>query len=489
MRDWELTVALESAAALPIFLQIARAVVGDIRSGRLRPGDALPGSRRLARSLGVHRNTVLAAYDELIAEGWLWTRAAGGTFVASEPPSPALSQPSAPTRIAERPGYPLPEPLPPDLPPPYPPGTLVLARGAPDVRLVPTTELARAYRRVLLREGPALLAYGDPAGHPRLRAALASMLSAARGIAATAETVMVTRGSQMALDLAARALVAPGDTVAVEALGHPPAWRAFRLAGARLVPIELDREGLRVEALAEALARHPIRAVYLTPHHQFPTAVVMPADRRRALLELARAHRLAIIEDDYDHEFHYDGKPILPLASRDPAGTVLYVGTLSKILAPGLRTGFVAAPPPVIERMASLRVVSDLQGDLLAECALAELFQDGELGRHVRRMRGIYRARRDALVAALRAELGSVLEIDVPSGGMALWARVAPGIDLDAWSRRALACGVAFRPGRVYDFRGASRPFIRLGFTFHDEGELAEAARRMARALELVAVA
>jgi len=490
MRDWQLTLALEPDSALPLFVQISRAIAGDILSGRLRPGDALPGSRTLAQSLGVHRNTVLATYDELIAEGWLRTEAAGGTFVASELPAPARRPiPLPAARVAREAAYPLAPPLPFERPPDYAAGSLVLAKGAPDPRLLPTAELARAYRRVLLRDGRKLLVYGDPTGSRRLREALASMLSAARGIAADPECILVTRGSQMALDLAARALLAPGDVVAVEALGHPPAWNALRLAGARLLPVEVDGGGLRVDTLARALERQPILLVYVTPHHQFPTAVVMPPDRRRALVELAQAHRLAIIEDDYDHEFHYDGRPALPLASRDPSGAVLYIGTLSKILAPGLRIGFVVAPPPVIERMTSLRVATDLQGDLVAESAIAELFRSGELGRHVRRMRRIYHARRDALAAALRAELGSALEFDIPSGGMALWARGAPGIDLDAWSSRARACGVAFRPGRMYDFHGACQPATRLGFTFHDEAELAEAARRMAKGLGLVGAA
>ena len=268
-----------------------------------------------------------------------------------------------------------------------------------------------------------------------------------------------------------------------KSLGHPPAWNAFRLAGAELVAIPTDHGGLSVDALSAVLERQAVRAVYVTPHHQFPTTTVMPASRRKALLSVASAHRVAIIEDDYDHEFHYDGKPVLPLASADTDGTVLYVGTLSKILAPGLRAGFVVAPAPVIARMTSLRVASDLQGDLVAECALAELFENGELGRHVRRMREIYRCRRDAFVAALQHELGTELEFEIPSGGMALWARVRAGIDIDDWVPRALAHGVAFRAGRMYDFHGARQPYTRLGFTYHDEAELADAARRMAQAL------
>lgn len=469
-----------------MYLQIARSISADIREGRLHPGNALPGSRTLAQTLGVHRNTVLAAYTELVTEGWVRTEVAGGTFVSVDIPIRNRKQFSVQddrSNVAHEPGYHIDALTTYEKPPVYAPGTLVLAKGAPDVRLLPSLELARAYRRVLTRNGPRLLTYGDPRGHEALRGALVTMLSNSRGIHATVESIMITRGSQMAIDLAARALITPGDIVIVESLGHRPAWNAFRLAGASLVAAPMDAAGLLVGALEPILARGRVRAIYITPHHQFPTTTVMPPARRAQLLEFARKHRIAIIEDDYDHEFHYDGRPVLPLASADPSGVVVYVGTLSKILAPGLRMGFVVAPPPVIDAMTSVRVVADLQGDLSVECAIAELFATGELDRHVRRMRRAYHSRRDALVNALTDELGSVLSFAVPSGGMALWARVAMDVDVDEWAHRALAHGVAFRGGRMYDFAGDSQPFTRLGFSFHNEAELAESARRMGAAL------
>lgn len=484
MRVRELAVPLDPDSPLPLFLQIARAIADDIRNGRLRPADSLPGSRALARELGVHRNTVLAGFRELQAEGWIETRVARGTFVAKDlPTSPLPSGNRVAPSVAPRPAYAFAAPLWYDEPPPYGPGMLVLTKGAPDVRLLPAAELARAYRRVLLRHGPELLTYGDPRGHVRLRAALAGMLTTARGIPADPDDILVTRGSQLGLSLAARALIEAGDVVAVEALGHPQVWNAFRLAGAELVPVPVDRDGLCVDALAPVVARRPIRAVLVTPHHQFPTTTVMPTQRRLELLEFARERGIAIIEDDYDHEFHYDGRSILPLASGDRTGSVIYVGTLSKILAPGLRLGFVVAPRTVIARMTSLRVATDLQGDLAVECALAELFASGEFGRHVRRMRRLYRSRRDALVEALRRHLPDAVDFRVPSGGMALWVRAAPDIDVETWARHGASVGVAFRGGRIYDFAGAYQPYMRLGFTFHEERELDEAAQRMARAL------
>jgi GntR family transcriptional regulator/MocR family aminotransferase len=465
-------------------VQLASAVARDIAARRLTPGQSLPGSRTLARSLGIHRNTVLAAYAELAAEGWIVTHKARATVVAPTLPVDSLRGLSrrAGARAMEA-AY--------DLPPPaievrhhvYPSGTLVLARAAPDVRLLPIRELASAYRRVLLLHGPSLLFYGDPRGHPRMRAQLATMLAETCAIAATTETVLITRGSQMAVVLAARTLLRPGDLVAVEALGHPLVWAALRAPGVELAPIPIDAGGLVISALAELVARRPIRAVYVTPHHQFPTNVVMPSDRRRALLALAKAHRFAVIEDDYDHEFHYEARPIAPIASADEAGCVVYLGTMSKLLAPGLRIGFLVAPRTVIDRMAGVRAAMDLQGDHATECAVAELLEDGELQRHTRRMRTIYHARRDVLVATLRRELGDALTFDVPAGGMAIWARVAPGIDLESWVRAGAERGVAFAGARYYDLAGRDLPFVRLSFTYLDEDELVEAVSRMKRAL------
>ena len=484
MRTWEFAVALDPEHARPLYSQLARAIIADIQRGRLQPGEALPGSRTLAKSLNLHRNTVLAGYAELAAEGWVSTERAGKTFVSRELPSTASARPAG---VAKQrgPGYPLLPSVPVMTNPSYPSGTLVLTRGVPDVRLFPSAALARAYRRAFIRSGRNLLTYGSPRGHFALRTELATMLSDTRGIATTPDSVMVTRGSQMAVDLVGRALLQPGDVVAVEALGHQAAWQSLALNGARLMPIALDSGGMDVDALGRLAAKERVRAVYLTPHHQFPTTTVMPASRRLQLLELARVHRFAIFEDDYDHEFHYQGRPLLPLASNDPEGVVIYIGTLSKSLAPGLRIGFVVAPEAVLARMESLRVIIDLQGDLTAECAIAELFEDGELPRHIRRMRRIYEHRRDALMEALHTVLPDVVRFSPPPGGMALWVEVEGDISVEAWAAAALAHGVVFRDARVYDFHKQPQPFIRLGFTAHDEKELGEAVRRMAKSLPL----
>uniref|UniRef100_UPI001F565BF2 aminotransferase-like domain-containing protein n=1 Tax=Anaeromyxobacter sp. SG66 TaxID=2925410 RepID=UPI001F565BF2 len=370
---------------------------------------------------------------------------------------------------------------------PPPPGALQLLGGVPDPRLVPVAALARAYRRALSRREH--LGYGDARGHPRLRAALARMLGEARGLAVRSEGVLVTRGAQMALAVAARGLLRPGDAVAVEDLGYRPAWEALRLAGLRLVPLKLDARGLDVEALAARAGPERIRAVYLTPHHQYPTLVTLSPARRLSLLDLARRARLVVLEDDYDNEFHYEGRPVQPLASADAAGVVVYVGSLSKVLAPALRIGFLAGPEDAIARLTAHRHYLDRQGDLAVEAAVAELLEEGEAQRHVWRTRRIYAARREALADALRAELAGALTFEQPPGGMAYWCRVAPGLDAEAWADRALAAGVAVQAGRLFAFDGGSPPNLRLGFGRLDERELREAVRRLAGALGRASVA
>lgn len=477
MRPWTFPVALQAGTARqPVFQQIAQAIRGDIRRGRLRPGDALPGSRSLAATLAVHRNTVLAAYRELEAEGWILS-VHRSTRVAPGLPEPAPGGDRTGAGVGV--GYDLTPPTTARLRPAQ--AGLDFGGGLPDLRLVPTELLARAYRRALGH--PELLGYGDPAGEPRLRAALARLLSEMRGLAATADRLMVTGGSQGALDLVARTLLRPGDRVAVEDPGYPTAWATLRAAGAELVPVPVDATGLRVDALEQRLAQGPLRAIYLTPHHQFPTTVTMGAARRLRLLELAARHRIALLEDDYDNEFHFEGRPVLPLAGGDPAGVVIYLGTLSKILAPGLRLGFVAGPRVLVEALAARRAAADGQGDPVLQRAVAELLEDGLLQRHARKMRRTYQARREALAASLRHHLDGAVAFDLPAGGMSLWLAVDPAIEVENWGARAREAGVGLYTGRRFDFQGRPRPNLRLGFSTLDERELEEAVRRLARVL------
>ncbi len=485
MSRWQLNLVLHESSPSPIFVQIADAIVAEIQRGRLGKGARLPGSRALAQSLKVHRNTVLSAYAELQSQGWLETRQASGTFVATDLPSAHLpnttpSNGSAPHHSL---GFELRSVHKPSLSFKPPPGILGMTAGMPDLRLIPVDELARAYRRAVKMRGHALMGYTEPQGHVALRTALSAMLTKTRGLTPQPQNILITRGSQMGLYLTARALLGPGDVVAVEALGYPPAWDALRQTGARLVPISVDERGFDTGELEALLQREPVRAVYVTPHHQYPTMAVMAPERRAHLLALARTHRFAVIEDDYDNEFHYDGRPVLPLASADTHGVVLYLGTLSKALAPGLRLGYVVAPPEAIAALTALRTSIDRQGNQTIEAAVADLLEDGTVQRHARRMRRVYKTRRDALTDRLRARLGHVLSFEPPAGGMSLWATVHQDVDVDRWSAQGLKEKVFFSTGQRFDFHQRRLQTVRLGFACLTPEEIDTGTQRMLRAL------
>lgn len=462
-----LALDIEPSPRGPLFLAIAEAIARDIARGRLAAGTRLPGTRALARELGVHRNTVDAAYQELLTQGWLRAEPARGTFVARDLPQGMMLASPAPVA---------------DVPAPVQPA-LGFSDGAPDPGLVPDKALARSFRRALM--SPAFRAgsdYGDARGTLSLRQVLVSYLASDRGVVAEPERLLVTRGSQMALFLAAKAVVEPGAVIAVEEPGYPLAWEAFRAAGAGVHGVPVDGGGLSIAALEDALARNRrIRAVYVTPHHQYPTTVTMGAGRRLQLLDLAQRHRLAVIEDDYDHEYRFEGRPVLPLAARAPAGLPLvYVGSLSKLLSPGIRLGYAVAPETVLTRMAAARAAIDRQGDAPLEAALAELIRDGDLGRHARKARRVYRARRDLLAEALADLLGERVSFELPAGGLAIWLQ-AIGVPAELWARRAGEAGLALLPGSRFALQRPAPEAFRLGYAALNEAQIHRAVEILAR--------
>lgn len=476
-----ITIELRRTDGEPVFLSLAASILAEIERGRLRPGDALPGTRALARSLRLNRNTVDAAYHELTMQGWLAAEPSRGTFVAHDLPDLgkiALMRRQRPPKTAQEAGA-APRPM------------LDLSDGAPDPRLLPVAEFARAFRHALA--GPALRAagsYGDPRGCPVLRHELASYLRQERGVTAAADDILVARGSQMALFLAASAVVEPGEIIAVETPGYPLAWAAFRAAGARIAGVPVDGGGIDIDRLESLAAREArLKAVYLTPHHQYPTTVTLGAARRLKLLDLARRHGLTIIEDDYDHEYRFDGRPLLPLSARAEADSqMIYVGSLSKLLAPGIRIGYAVAGRAHLQRMTDRREAIDRQGDLPLEHALAGLIASGTLRRHARKARRIYQARRDLLAALLRERLAGEAEFALPAGGLAIWLRLKQGVSAErtsaeTWAANAAAIGLSVQPGVRFALDTAHPPeAFRLGFAGLDDTELRRAADLLAKA-------
>jgi GntR family transcriptional regulator/MocR family aminotransferase len=483
LRPWELRIVLARESGQPAYLQIANALIDAIRQGRLPAGTALPGTRELAARIGVNRKTVQQSYDELIAQGWLTAEATRGTFVSAAlpiiAPAPAARQAAPSETVFEL------RRAAPDLPYVAPTlGMITFDDGAPDTRLMPAELVARAYRRALLEAAHKnRLGYSDPRGLLVLREAVADMLRADRGLNCTAENICITRGSQMAIFLSARLLAAPGDEIAIESLSYPPAREAFGAAGAGIHAVPVDEHGLDTETLEALCRRTKIRAIYVTPHHHFPTTVVLPPERRIRLAALAEQYEFAIIEDDYDHEFHFSHRPLLPLASAQGFGRLVYIGSLSKLLSPSLRIGYLVGSKNLIARAAAEVMMIDRQGDPVTETAAAELMTSGALKSHARKVLRIYAARREFLAGRLQAAFGERIGFMMPQGGLALWVNFAAGVDVAALAQAARGHGLAFTAGQAFATNGALVRGARLGFGSLDEAELAEAVERLRRAV------
>ncbi|HWY62257.1 MAG TPA: PLP-dependent aminotransferase family protein [Rhizomicrobium sp.] len=484
LRPWDFKILIRRASKAAVFLQIAHAIIDEIKRGRLAPGTALPGSRELAESLEINRKTVIQAYAELEAQGWVTSEKTRGTFVSAHLPEIAQSaKESRRGRIPERPDFRLVGAAP-NIPLILPEkNMLVFDDGAPDTRLIPLDALARAYRNALGQAGRGRLGYGDPRGTAGLRAAISGMLNMDRGLITTPDNICLTRGSQMAIYIAARILAGPGDTVVMEELSYPPAREAFRFAGAEVVPVPLDAQGMRVDELENICRKKRVRAVYVTPHHQFPTTVLMKPDRRMRLLSLAAQFGFAIVEDDYDHEFHFVHQPMLPLASADMSGKVVYIGSLSKILSPSLRLGYLVGPKSFIDRAASEIMMIDRQGDPATEGAVNELIESGELHRHTRKVMKLYGERREHFAGLLKSLFGRRVEFTVPDGGLAFWVQFKD-TDLDLLAAFGIKHGVAILPARAFTTTPRPVHAARLGFASLDMTELKRATQRLRTALD-----
>ena len=468
LAQWSYLPAFRPKGTAPLPLQLAEHLLQDIRAGRLKPGDALPSSRSLAEALELGRNTVSEAYRELALGGWIQVRPAGGTTVSD--PLPEGDRP-VPVAAAVAPA------------PAVRRGDLMVHTGLPDQRLQPSVLLARAYRRALQRLEKDPVHLPDPQGLPALRTGLADLLRRSRGMTVEAAQVMVLPSIQFATFLAIQALVRPGDRIACEGLCAPAVRQAILRAGGVLVPLPVDAEGVETEALERELRAKPIKALFLTPRCQYPTTVALSEPRRDHLMALARRSPFWILEQDPDGEIQYAGAPIPSLAAADAALELVHIGVLSKVFAGNRRLGYLAVPARLMPELRDLRRLMDQQGDPALEGALAELLDEGSLRSHLLRMRETCLERREALVAALEAELGGVLRPTAPQGGMALWVPVDPAVDLEAWHRRAEAQRVAFTPGREYHWDQQTVPALRLGFAAHDPSELRELARRLKAAL------
>lgn len=480
----------------PVYRQLERALREWIESGRLVAGERLPPSRELARELALSRNSVNRAYRALLDEGLLRARVGQGTFVA------ARGRPRAVAAERSGTGGP-PAGAPPARGfawegllsararrrwPPAPHGTQ--RRGVPvrfdfrggrvDPDLFPLAEWRRAWSRALSERAAELAAPGHPFGLGALREEIALAL-VARGIACEPEHVLVVSGAQQALDLVARVLVDPGDVVVMENPGYFGAIEAFGAAGAELVGVGVDEEGISVDELARVLRSRRAKLVYVTPSAQFPTGAVLSEPRRAALLELADAHHVPVFEDDYDSELRFEGPPLPALKTRDPAGRVVYAGTFAKALFPGLRLGYVVAAPPLLARLGVARTFCDMGSDGVSQAAVAELLASGALERHVRRMRREIAIRREALLDALETHAPDGARWTRPAGGHTVWVRLPDDVDPDALALASGDAGIAYVRGDAYTLDGSGASHAALSFAHRKPEILAEGVAHWTR--------
>jgi GntR family transcriptional regulator/MocR family aminotransferase len=475
---------LDKTGKQPVYLQIANQLMALIQNGTLQTGYRLLSTRQLASLLKVHRRTVVQAYEELLAQGWLESHTGNGTFVAKHLPqiSQRKQRDTGEKAISpkEKAGFKF-EQLPHlDRAVLKNTARLHLDDGFPDARLAPLEELSRAYRSQLLSGNPyARLGYGDTKGSLWLRQELSAYLNETRGMKTLPDNILIVRGVIMGLYLVSTALLRSGDNVVVDAAGWFSANMNFIQAGANLVSVPVDEHGIDVAALEQICKKKTIRLVYTTSHHHYPTTVALRADRRLNLLKLAERYGFILFEDDYDCDFHYLSKPLMPLAGADPAGMVMYCGSFTKTISPAFRVGYLVGPADVIHYLAKLRRIIDRQGDQMLENAIAELLHNGVIQRHLRKSVRIYKQRRDLFCDLLRSELGEYVNFQIPDGGMAVWTHFKPEIDLVRLAEKALQQDLYMANGisgmsAEGSYTQQSSHAIRLGFASSNPQELRE---------------
>ncbi len=460
----ELLVGLNRDDRLPLHHQLERELRDAIRSGRLPSETLLPSTRALADQLGLSRGVIVEAYEQLVAEGYLSSRPGGATRVCA-----SVLEAQAPTTEAS------------------PPDTLRIdfGYGRPDVGEFPRQAWLRSLRRVLNEAPSDRLSYLDNRGAPELREALAAYLNRVRGTAATADRIVICNGFAQALRLVTQAVKAAGGTrLAVEDPGQVDAIDAAQDAGLTPVPVPVDDAGIVVDALERSAAD----AVVLTPAHQFPTGAVLSPERRAALVGWATRHRALILEDDYDAEYRYDREPIGAVQGLAPE-RVIYAGSASKTLAPGLRLGWLILPDGLVDPIAAHKEAIDRGSASLEQLAFADFLQRGEFDHHLRRMRPIYRARRDLLLAALGTSLPELRPVGA-SAGLHVIAWLPAGVDEAAVVERSAVAGVRLYGLRQYHSAGPAAPGgLLFGYGTATESEIEEGVRLVAGAIAAVAAA
>ena len=484
LRPWELEVELMRDTNISIHVQISNKIIEEIQQGRFEIGMALPGTRELAIKLGVNRKTVVQAYEELIAQGWLNAESKRGTFVSSctlavgHHPKPIkkfdfgfknktiIESKAVTNKKAEN-------------------EFISFSKGISDSRLIPLEVLSRAMRHALIRTiRTNKQSHNEPKGALILRQAILHMLNMGRGLHADVENICIVRDQQMGFFLVGRVLVRQNDVIVMESLCDQLASEAFKSCGATVVSIAHTEEGMDLTALEALCKTTKIRAVYTSPHYQIPTTVSMPMVNRRKLLALADEYDFLIIEDDHDFEFHFSTKPIMPLASLDKPNRVIYVGSLSNILAPGFGLGFIVASREIIKHFSNEIMLIDRHGNTVIELAVAELLHTGEINRHTLKIVKVYEERRAHIAQLIKSELKDFVQFKMPSGGLALWLEVNPCINMQTLLKDAELEKVRVVVGTEFSLKNEPVSAIRLGFASLNNDEVSLGIKRLKKAFE-----
>ncbi len=483
-------ILIDRQSGSPLYQQVRDALHEMIRSGVLGPGDELPASRVLARSLGLNRGTVTTAYDDLVSRGLLDRHVGRGTYVAGREelaaalgelkPAPAPEGKRLPWKslfvydpLEDR------DPLAADMSAwTAQPGMISFAGGVPDASMFPSDDFRLALNRALREEGATLLQYGTMSGYRPFIDFLRHYL-VERGVGAVPEEILVVNGSQQGIDLISRTFVDPGDAIVVEDPSYYGALNLFRGLKPRLLPVPVDGEGLDVDALAVLLRKERPKLLYTMPTFQNPTGVSMSLSRRRRLLALAAEHNLPILEDDFDGDLIYEGDNLPPLRGLPGGRDVIYTSTFSKVLFPGIRLGWVVAAPAVIERLGAAKQAADLSTSLLFQAAMVHFAQGRRLTRHAEQVRAEYLKRRDLLLAALRKEMPEGVTWTRPAGGFSLLVRLPAPVDSAAILPKAASRGVLYTAGRLFTLSGDNR-MLRLSFGNVNAALIHEGVKRLA---------
>lgn len=491
------TVNLNASSGVPLYRQLYDELRAAILSEQLRAGTRLPSTRDLADELGVSRNTVMNAFDQLLAEGYVEGHIGSGTYVSRALPeemicaranvrgasSPqargASAQPRRGGRSLSRRGAAL--AATPVSVSRRPEGVRPFRPGTPALDAFPFDVWSRLLARHWRQPSGDLLGYAGAAGYGPLREAVAGYLGAARAVRCEPEQVIIVAGMQQAFDMAARVLLDPGDAAWVEDPGYLGARAALAGAGARIVPVPVDGDGLDVEAGAARAAE--ARLVYVSPSHQYPLGVTMTLARRLALLEWASRAGAWVLEDDYDSEYRYAGRPLAALQGLDREGRVIYLGTFSKVLFPSLRMGYMVVPRDLVDAFVVARALASRFSPTIEQAVLADFVNEGHFARHIRRMRALYAERQALLVEAARGELEGLLEVRPGDAGIHLIGWLHEGADDAAASRAAAERGLDAQPLSAFRMKQRGRDGLILGYAAYNERQIREGVRQLAAAL------